>query len=366
MKKMRKIALIVLCIVISMVSLKGVIFATDSPSSWAAAQVNTAIEKGLVPPNLQYAYTQAINRAEFSALVIAFYEKIRGEIQGRVSFDDTDDINVQKAAYIGVVTGIGNNNFDPNSQLTREQAAVMLSRLSDAIDHPFPTQAATFADNAEIASWALEGVGRVQAAGIMGGVGDNRFAPQGPYTREQSIVTIMRIFDAIEIEDGYSFELEGSIFVSFSFNLIMLINHPDWHFAYDERTGILYFFNEVNICEASMISMSAINFSGDARRAIEQRWDTIRSGYESLNIFNFEYKGSTTIQIGDNYLGNWHKFQLFEGNLMVGASVAIWTSGDLLYTVITTATAQRAEEVQSVLLGFFETFTTLSDIMSDW
>ena len=96
------------------------------------------------------------------------------------------------------MTGVGDNKFDPDAQLTREQAAVMLARLSDAIDKPFPVQAATFADNAQMSSWALESVGRVQAAGIMGGVGNNTFAPKDPYTREQSIITVMRMFDVVK------------------------------------------------------------------------------------------------------------------------------------------------------------------------
>jgi len=37
-------------------------------------------------------------------------------------------------------------------------------------------------------------VGLVQGSGIMGGVGDNRFDPQGEYTREQSILTMLRLY----------------------------------------------------------------------------------------------------------------------------------------------------------------------------
>jgi len=71
----------------------------------------------------------------------------------------------------------------------------MLSRLSDAIGHPFPTQAPSFADNNTASSWASESIGRVQAAGIMGGTGNNNFSPLAPYTREQSIITIYRLFE---------------------------------------------------------------------------------------------------------------------------------------------------------------------------
>jgi len=167
----------------------------DAPSAWAVEQVNAAIAAGLVPPHLQARYTQAITRAEFSALAVALYETAMGrEVTGRMSFNDTNDVNVQKMGYLGVVTGVGGDNFNPTGQLTREQAAVILARLADAMGQPLPTAAPTFADNSQISSWALDAVGQMQASGIMGGVGDNQFAPQGDYTIEQSIITILRLF----------------------------------------------------------------------------------------------------------------------------------------------------------------------------
>jgi len=169
----------------------------NQPSPWAVEDIEWAIMLGLVPQILQSNYTQPTTRSEFAALTVTFYEFMYGEITGRSTFSDTNDINVQKAAYIGVVTGVGNNMFSPNGQLTREQAAVMLSRLADAIGFPLSAQSATFSDNTAISSWAIDGVGEVQAAGIMGGVGNNMFAPQGSYTREQSIVTIVRLLDIV-------------------------------------------------------------------------------------------------------------------------------------------------------------------------
>jgi len=170
----------------------------NQPSSWAIPQVNAAISAGLVPQSLQSQYTQATTRAEFAALAVALYETVTGtEITGRVQFNDTSDINVQKMGYLGVVTGVGGGNFAPNSTLTREQAATMLTRLAEAIGQPLPPSAPTFADNAQISSWAVDGVGQMQESGIMGGVGDNQFSPNGDYTREQSIVTMMRLFDLL-------------------------------------------------------------------------------------------------------------------------------------------------------------------------
>jgi len=53
---------------------------------------------------------------------------------------------------------------------------------------------AEFVDNNQIAAWALTAVGQVQEAGIMSGVGNNRFDPQGEFTREQSIMTMLRLY----------------------------------------------------------------------------------------------------------------------------------------------------------------------------
>ena len=204
MSKFKKIISLSLSIMISAMIITNVYAANaiisriNTPSSWALEQVDTAIEKGLVPQNLQSAYTQAITRAEFSALAVAVYERIKGEITGRTVFIDTSDVNVQKAAYVGIVNGVGNNRFDPNVTLTREQAAVMLTNLANAAGQPFPRQAVKFSDNSVIAAWALDGVGRVQAAGIMGGTGNNNFSPRKPFTREQSIITTLRVYELLK------------------------------------------------------------------------------------------------------------------------------------------------------------------------
>ncbi len=70
-------------------------------------------------------------------------------------------------------------------------------RKSGALERPLPESRPTFVDNETIASWAFAQVGQVQGANIMGGVGNGLFAPAGLYSREQSIATILRLFDAL-------------------------------------------------------------------------------------------------------------------------------------------------------------------------
>ena len=120
------------------------------------------------------------------------------EITDRMTFTDTEDENVEKMAALGVVNGVGENRFDPDASLTRQEAATMLARLAAALEKPLPAQASTFADTDSVASWALEAVGQMQASGVMNGTGNDMFSPGDPYERQQSIVTIMRLYELVK------------------------------------------------------------------------------------------------------------------------------------------------------------------------
>lgn len=167
----------------------------DSASDWSREALETALDLGLIPEKLQECYRDPATRREFCALGVRLYETIKGEtISGRKYFDDTVDENVEKMAALGVVSGVGGGKFDPDSTITREQAAIMLANLMKALGKELDASAPAFADGGEIHDWAAAQVGAVQAAGIMNGVGSDRFDPLGSYTREQSIATMLRLF----------------------------------------------------------------------------------------------------------------------------------------------------------------------------
>lgn len=178
----------------------------DSLSPWAERDVRRAMELGIVPEALQSRYAQEVTRAEFCALAVALFETVTGkEIESRRTFGDTDDINVEKAAAIGIVTGIGDGKFSPDTPITREQAAVMLVRLAGVLGQPLPEQSVDFSDIDDISPWAIQSIGQVRAAGIMGGVGNGAFLPKGSYTVEQGIVTMARLAGLVIVSgvEGY-------------------------------------------------------------------------------------------------------------------------------------------------------------------
>jgi len=180
---------------ILMFSLGAMVLYADEPSEWAQSYVTRATNATLVPYTLQSDYTKPITNAEFAALVVAAYESRHGTIVPRLPFINSPSMNVQKAATIGVISDISHNTQTDVMHITREGAALLLSRLAYALGHPLPGSSPTFADNYAISARTLDAVGQVQAAGIMGGVLYNHFAPEEPQTREQAIITIIRLLD---------------------------------------------------------------------------------------------------------------------------------------------------------------------------
>lgn len=179
--------------------------AAEAPSSWAKSAVDTARNAGIVPEQVDQAYTQSITRADFCALAAAVYRtweksgNVKSVDKATVSFSDTKDEDVLLCASLGVVNGVGNGKFAPQQKLTRQQAASMLHRLGNLRKHAKDSvkdrMPHVFADGADIQAWARSDVYWAYNSGVMNGVSGNRFAPNNSYTHEQSIATMLRLYD---------------------------------------------------------------------------------------------------------------------------------------------------------------------------
>lgn len=184
----------------------------ELPSSWAIAEVEAALASNLVPDTLNNNYTSHINRQQFSELIVNLFSVVDGssvdewmaqmhkDLPENV-FEDTDDPVVLAAYQLGIVSGKGARQFDPNGKITRQEAAVMLQRAALKLDMKASPQSSPYADQASIAGWAVDGVMFVAALedkttgiAVMSGVANNRFNPAGNYTREQAFITIKRLF----------------------------------------------------------------------------------------------------------------------------------------------------------------------------
>lgn len=182
----------------------------DIPSVWAEKSVWAAITSDLVPGDLQSSYGAGITRKNFCRLMVRLLERKTGQdidsyltARGKVrenTFSDTYDSDVLAAYALGIVSGRGGGIFDPNGSITRQEAAVMLSRTAQLLGMQSKA-GENFSDADNFATWAAEGIAYVSGltdyesgTKVMGGIGDGRFSPLAGYTTEQAIVTSLRLY----------------------------------------------------------------------------------------------------------------------------------------------------------------------------
>jgi len=184
-------------------------------SDWALDEAKEAYEYGLITSDCLNSMPDAITRLEFCDLVMNMLsvklaksvEKILADKKLSVNYEaftDTDYYNILAAAALGIVNGKEEGKFDPDGTIKRQEAAAMLCRAavnvlgvekanSDPIEF---TDADTFAD------WGRDAISFVSASidkngrKVMGGKEGGRFAPVDLYTKEQSVLTILRLYTA--------------------------------------------------------------------------------------------------------------------------------------------------------------------------
>lgn len=114
------------------------------------------------------------------------------------TFSDCDSVAVLKAYAAGTVNGVGNGQFDPNGELTREQLATMLYRAWTALGDGAPTAGLDgYTDTGSVSSGAADAVGALAASGIMKGTSETALTPQGPCTIEQSVLLVYRLYQQV-------------------------------------------------------------------------------------------------------------------------------------------------------------------------
>jgi uncharacterized repeat protein (TIGR02543 family) len=116
----------------------------NTASSWSREGINAAVAKGFVPADIQDNYTNVITRQEFCRMAVMWVEYATGKSIDTIlsekglsrypnPFADTDDPNILAAYALGITAGTGNNRFTPDGQFTREQAATMIMNTARAI-----------------------------------------------------------------------------------------------------------------------------------------------------------------------------------------------------------------------------------------
>ena len=174
---------------------------TDISGHWGEKAINNAVSAGFVKgyPDGTFQPDKAVTRAEFVTMVNNALQ-LRDSNQVKLLFTDVDKTawyhdEVAKASYVRYVAGTSETTFSPATNITRQEAAVMVSRFLPKAGMTGKDALASFPDQGKIASWAEEGLAIAINKGYMKGHSSGLIAPMGTLTRAEAAVIITNILN---------------------------------------------------------------------------------------------------------------------------------------------------------------------------
>ncbi|MGG0123524.1 S-layer homology domain-containing protein [Bacillus paranthracis] len=148
--------------------------------------------------NGSYWPNRLVTRAEFANLM----SRALKLPAGNAKFTDLNEAHpslidgINRAASAGIINGRGNNKFDPNATITRDEAVIMIDRALEynwiyrkEVKLPFTDQHLAYDKKA---------LQNVYAYGILKGNERNEFVPKGTATRAEAAAFLNRMLKVIE------------------------------------------------------------------------------------------------------------------------------------------------------------------------
>lgn len=185
--------------------LPDITFNKSQPSQWAEDEIRRAYEINVAPYEYKdkLVYTSSMTRETFCD-VLANMLSLKDMLpqDSTMKFKDTKNENVARLNNAGIISGYDDGTFKPKKGITREEAAMLLYKTArymkrDIFYKNYLTPSFSYSDDENIGEWAKPAVYQMKKSKIMSGVGGNIFAPKNQYTNEQSIATILRLYDMI-------------------------------------------------------------------------------------------------------------------------------------------------------------------------
>lgn len=173
-------------------TIKGI---KDYAGHWAESEIDSFINKGHIGgyPDGTFRPDDSITRGEF----VKIFNRVFGlKNTSGIVFNDTKNhwakYDIDIAVTNGVASGMSETEFKPDQAITREEAASMIANYKKLGDENHD-KLGTYADAAQVSSWALNTVEGVIESGYMGGYSDNTFRPKNKITRAEAVATLSRI-----------------------------------------------------------------------------------------------------------------------------------------------------------------------------
>lgn len=172
---------------------------------WAREAVDALFERKIVigKSDKMYAPGDPVTRAEFVKMVISALDIPLSHSKGR--FTDVED-NQWYSQYIntayetGLVKGVSQNQFLPEGIITREMAANILYNAALLKNINFSSKNYGFNDMASIEEYAVEAVAYLNGAMIISGFETGEFMPKVLCNRAQAAQLVYNVLKGYDAE----------------------------------------------------------------------------------------------------------------------------------------------------------------------
>lgn len=188
---------------------------TDTYDHWAKNDIENAVSLGLFSgvSETRFAPDAYMTRGMFLTVLgrietidRQFWSEDKPQVFEDVSPEAYYAPYITWAACNGIADGTGDNVFQPEAPITREQIAKLLVNYVTRMGHTLVPLKNTqipsaFADGSRIAPWASDAVDLLRTIGILNGYADETggvsFQPQNYLTRGECAAVFCRLFNAL-------------------------------------------------------------------------------------------------------------------------------------------------------------------------
>jgi hypothetical protein len=187
---------------------------SDIEGHWAEYAILSAERMGWIKgyPDGRFGPQDVVTRAQFTTMLSRAL-KLTDLSRPGLTYIDADQIpdfareHVSRATAAGIVLGFPDRTFGPHRLITRSEITVMIMRAARYDEKAAPSQPLGYRDADQIGDWAYPAVAAATELGLVQGVGDNRFAPQGITTRAEAVVLILRLLEHLQAQEAKELQL---------------------------------------------------------------------------------------------------------------------------------------------------------------
>jgi len=179
------------------------VFSDIASYTWAKDAISYLNKKGVLQGvgDGKFEPARSIKREEIAKIMVEAFDITAKE--GEKEFKDVSEgawhykyVNI--AYQNGIINGVSKDSFGTGSNVTRQDAAVMIYRYLKSTGYKFETDGEEFSDIDVCADYAREAVQALKNSGLIAGNGDNTFNPKDSLTRAQAAVMIYNIISEME------------------------------------------------------------------------------------------------------------------------------------------------------------------------